>query len=169
MRLHAAQCTSLEHPGLASLGTHALKLLTFPNLFPSLLIGMKNWTQPPTLKGYVVNLDLTPFLLSLLSFTLLPENGTQRRALVLADSTANDEGHENRLYLISTDLRDKIIPYNKQLLVVVQNKLKISDKAVIMYRKSQHVLICTYFNSVSINRTWDTLYEQCIQCLSFNS
>lgn len=38
VRLHAAQSTSLEHPGLASLGAHALKLLTFPNLFPSLLI-----------------------------------------------------------------------------------------------------------------------------------
>lgn len=51
VRLHAAQSTSLEHSGLASLGAHALKLLTFPNLFPSLLIVMKNWTQPPSLRS----------------------------------------------------------------------------------------------------------------------
>lgn len=65
VRLHAAQSTSLEHPGLASLGAHALKLLTFPNLFPGLLIVVKNWTQPPTSRGCVVDLDLTPFLLCL--------------------------------------------------------------------------------------------------------
>lgn len=38
MRLRAAWSSSPEHQGLASLGTHTLKLLTFPNLFPSLLI-----------------------------------------------------------------------------------------------------------------------------------
>ena len=65
VRPHAARSTSLEHPGLASLGAHALKLLTFPNLFPSLLIVVKNWTQPPSSRSCVVNLDLTSFLLRL--------------------------------------------------------------------------------------------------------
>lgn len=50
VRLHAVRSTSLEHPGFASLGAHALKLLTFPNLFPSRLIVVKYWTQPPTLR-----------------------------------------------------------------------------------------------------------------------
>lgn len=45
VELHAAQSTGLEHPGLASLGAHALKLLTFLNLFASLLIVGKDLTQ----------------------------------------------------------------------------------------------------------------------------
>lgn len=47
LRLHAAPSARLEPGGLASLGAHTLKLLTFPNLFPSLLIVMKNWTESP--------------------------------------------------------------------------------------------------------------------------
>lgn len=74
VRLHAAQSTSLEHPGLASLGAHALKLLTFPNLYPRLLIVVKNWTQPPTLRSCVVDLDLT-------AFTSLLERGVQKNLL----------------------------------------------------------------------------------------
>lgn len=60
--LHAAQSTSLEYPGTASLGAHALKLLTFPNLLFSLLIVMKYWT--PILRNSLVDLDLSAFLLS---------------------------------------------------------------------------------------------------------
>lgn len=67
VRPHAARSTSLEHPGFASLGAHALKLLTFPNLFPSLLIVVKYWTQPPVLKRSVADLHLMDFILCLSS------------------------------------------------------------------------------------------------------
>lgn len=104
--LHAAQSTSLEHPGLASLGAHALKLLTFPNLFPSLLIVVKNWTRPPTLRSCVEDLDFDG--ISLVSECHLP------RCLDVEckTSTVSDEGNETGLFVVLI-CRTKIITQNK--------------------------------------------------------
>lgn len=86
VRLHAAQSTSLEHPGLASLGAHALKLLTFPNLFPSLLIVVKNWTQPPTLRSCMADLHLMAFVLCL-SIIYFVECGMLKLACICPGNT----------------------------------------------------------------------------------